>query len=69
MKVQRESFYRCVYSSPSVERVGHVCAWDAREAVQLFSTELRSEGVGERGTIRVTPLASDGSDRTSAYRP
>lgn len=50
---QRESVFRCVYSSPSSERIGHIRAWDAEEAVQLFRLELHSDGVDEGGTIRV----------------
>jgi hypothetical protein len=68
MKISRESFYRCVFSSPSSERVAHVRAWDAGEAVQLFRSELQSDGVAERGTIRVFTSA-DGEAERAAYRP
>jgi hypothetical protein len=68
MKMQRESFYRCVFSSPQSERVAHVRAWDADEAVQLFRSELRSDGVEERGTIRVFPYG-EGEAEQGAYRP
>lgn len=60
MQVKRESFYRCIFSSPRSRRVAHVRAWDADEAEQLFRTELRTDGVDERGTIEVVPL-----DRTA----
>ncbi len=53
MTVQRESVFRCVFSSELSERVGHIRAWDAEEAVQLFRVELQSDGVQEHGTIRV----------------
>lgn len=53
MKVQRESVFRCVFSSRSSVRVAHIRAWDEEEAIQLFRSELRAEGVGERGTFRV----------------
>lgn len=68
MRVSRESFYRCVFSSPQSERVAHVRAWDAGEAVQLFRSELRSDGVEERGTIRVFSSGDDEPER-AAYRP
>ena len=68
MQVKRESFFRCVFTSPSSRRVAHVRAWDAGEAVQLFRTELRTEGVEERGTIQVRSF--DESDRERGeYRP
>jgi hypothetical protein len=59
MLEKRESFYRCVFSSPRSRRVAHVRAWDADEALQLFRTELRADGVDERGAIEVR--AFDGS--------
>lgn len=68
MTVQRESFYRCTFSSPQSRRVAHVRAWDAGEAVQLFRTELRTDGVRERGTIEVTDFGGDDA-RHAAYRP
>lgn len=68
MKTQRESFFRCVYSSSHERRVAHVRAWDAGEAAQLFRTELRSDGVAERGTIEVFPFGASEAER-SAYRP
>ena len=68
MKMQRESFYRCVFSSSHERRIAHVRAWDAGEAVQLFRTELKSDGVEERGTIEVFPFGSEEAER-SAYRP
>lgn len=68
MKVSRESFYRCVFSSPKSERVAHVRAWDASEAIQLFRSELHSDGVHERGTIRVFTTGDDEA-RRALYRP
>ncbi len=68
MKVSRESFYRCVFSSPKEERVAHVRAWDAGEALQLFRSELHSDGVEERGTIRVFGSGDD-EPRRAPYRP
>jgi hypothetical protein len=62
MQVNRESFYRCIFSSPYSRRVAHVRAWDESEALQLFRTELRADGVHERGTFEVFPMhrASEG---------
>ena len=68
MKVSRESFFRCVFSSPKSERVAHVRAWDADEAVQLFRSELKSDGVEERGTIQVFPFGDELAG-SAAYRP
>jgi len=68
MNFTRESFYRCVFSSPRSERVAHVRAWDAGEAVQLFRSELASEGVAERGTIRVFS-SGEAEARRAPYRP
>ena len=45
MTPDRESFFRCTFSSPRRTSVAHVAAWDAREAVQLFSAELRDYAV------------------------
>ncbi len=68
MRIKRESFYRCIFTSPRSRRVAHVRAWDAREAVQLFRTELETDGVEERGTIQVLPL-DESSEQRAAYRP
>jgi hypothetical protein len=69
MKEKRESFYRCVFSSPRSRRVAHVRAWDAGEAVQLFRTELRADGVDERGAIEVLPFGGAGDGQRADYRP
>ena len=66
MKVQRESVFRCTFSSPDSRFVGHVRAWDADEAAQLFQAELRTDGVEERGTIEVTEL---GGGAAEAHAP
>lgn len=68
MQAKRESFYRCVFTSPRSRRVAHVRAWDPGEAVQLFRTELRTDGVDERGTIEVHPFGDGGGER-AAYQP
>ncbi len=67
MSAKRESFYRCVFESPDSRRVGHVSAWDAEEAVQLFRSELRTEGVDERGTIGVLRIGDSGDEQRTAY--
>jgi len=67
MKVQRESIYRCTFSSPDSRLVGHVRAWDADEAAQLFQAELRTEGFDERGTIEVTELGGGAQEAHAAY--
>jgi hypothetical protein len=68
MTPERETFFRCTFSSPRRTSVAHVSAWDAREAVQLFSAELRGEGVGEPGTIEVAPLGGRRTTRAK-YDP
>jgi DNA replicative helicase MCM subunit Mcm2 (Cdc46/Mcm family) len=68
MKATRESFYRCTFNSTRSRRVAHVRAWDAGEAVQLFRTELKTDGVDERGTIEVTGMRG-GEEEHAAYRP
>jgi hypothetical protein len=62
-----DSFFRCVFSSPESERTAHVRAWNASDAVQLFRSELLSDGVEERGTIRVSSF-SDDEARRAPYR-
>lgn len=38
--MHRESVYVCTYTTAATEHVGQVCAWDAREAAELFAREL-----------------------------
>jgi hypothetical protein len=68
MTPERETFFRCTFSSPRRTSVAHIAAWDAGEAVQLFEAELRDEGVGERGTIEVASLGGAQTKRAK-YRP
>jgi hypothetical protein len=65
---QRETFFRCTFSSPRGDRVGHVRAWDPGEAIQLFAIELQGEGVAEAGTIEVADVRGDVRSRAD-YRP
>jgi len=67
MNVQRELFYRCTFTSPGSRVVGHVRAWDADEAAQLFQAELRTDGVDERGTIEVVELGGGAAEAHAAY--
>ncbi len=69
MNAQRESFFRCTFSSESSHRVAHVRAWDAGEAVQLFRTELKVDGVDERGTIEVSDLDGTLEPKRARYTP
>lgn len=69
MLEKRESFYRCIFSSPRSRRVAHVRAWDADEALQLFRTELRADGVDERGAIEVSAFDGSGAGAPADYRP
>jgi hypothetical protein len=68
MAAQRESLFRCTFSSSGLRRVAHVSAWDHEDAVQLFHAELQGDGVDEAGTIEVEPLAGT-SRRLAEYRP
>ncbi len=68
MVAQRETFFRCTFTSPGVRRIAHVSAWDDDDAVQLFQAELQGEGVDEAGTIEVVPLTGT-SRRRAEYRP
>lgn len=68
MTPERETFFRCTFSSPRRTSVAHIAAWDAGEAVQLFEAELRDEGVGERGMIEVASLGGAQTKRAK-YRP
>ncbi|HVO21784.1 MAG TPA: hypothetical protein VMU15_21210 [Anaeromyxobacter sp.] len=67
MKVQRELFYRCIFSSPDSRLVAHVRAWDADEAAQLFQAELRTDGVEEHGTIEVVEIGAGAEEAHAAY--
>ncbi len=69
MQEKRESFYRCIFSSPRSRRVAHVRAWDAGEALQLFRTELEADGVDERGAIEVWAFDGSGAGERADYRP
>ncbi|MFT3912995.1 MAG: hypothetical protein QM704_02580 [Anaeromyxobacteraceae bacterium] len=68
MTVERETLFRCTFSSPVRTTTAHLAAWDAGEAVQLFSEELRGEGVGERGSIEVAALSGNEKKR-AAFKP
>jgi len=68
MPSKRESIYRCVFSSPGLQRVAHVRAWDADEAAELFQTELRADGYQKRGAIEVTLSSRARNTTTCAAR-
>lgn len=53
MTATREAVFECTYASAASQRIAHVRAWDAGEAVELFAHELRAEGVQQSGTISV----------------
>ena len=64
-----ESSFQCQFDSPSGRCVVHVRAWDAEEALQLFVTELRAEGVEEAGDVVVSPLHGRGGGPRARLRP
>ncbi len=41
--MHRESIYVCTYTDGEDEHVGHVRAWDDREAAELFACEMEIE--------------------------
>jgi hypothetical protein len=52
----RELLFVCEFESRCERRIGHVRAWDAREAQELFLAELRADGVTEPGDVTVAPV-------------
>jgi hypothetical protein len=52
----RESSFECQFDSVSRHRVARIRAWDAKEALELFETELRLDGVEEAGEVVVAPV-------------
>ena len=65
MQTKRETFYRCTFTSPSGRQVAHVRAWDLEEARQLFKSELRAEGITERGRVEVERLGEPSEPQTA----
>jgi hypothetical protein len=57
MSTLREKIYRCTLVTRSRRLVGHVRAWDDREAALLFREELARTGVAARGSILVKDLS------------
>jgi hypothetical protein len=58
----RESVFVCTYGSGEAEHIGHVVAWDDREAAELFAREIELEPdvVDVRvSEIRVVPAAGE----------
>jgi hypothetical protein len=64
----RESSFQCQFDSASRRRTGHVRAWDAKEALQLFMVELRADGVDEAGDVVVSPLRGGRGSRARIRR-
>ncbi|WP_242333248.1 MULTISPECIES: hypothetical protein [Anaeromyxobacter] len=54
----RESVFVCSYGAEGAEHVGHVLAWDDREAAELFARELEPD-VGE---VRVADIRVESVD-------
>jgi hypothetical protein len=52
----REACFECEFFSGSCRRVARVHAWDAKEACQLFVTELRADGIEDAGEVVVSPI-------------
>ena len=63
-----ESSFQCQFDSRSRRCVVRVRAWDAEEALQLFVTELRAEGVAEAGDVVVSPLQGRGGGSRARLR-
>ncbi len=64
----RESSFQCQFESGTRRRVAHVCAWDAKEATELFEAELRADGVDEEGEVVVSPIAGGRKSRRRLLR-
>lgn len=64
--MKREAVFECTYASEARQCTAYVCAWDAREAVELFAGELRADGVADRGEISAR-ARGDSKPATSAY--
>jgi hypothetical protein len=53
----RESIFACTYGSGRTELVGHVLAWDDREAAELFAREIELDvGDVRASDVRVEPV-------------
>jgi hypothetical protein len=52
----RELLFVCEFQSRYERRIGHVRAWDAGEARELFLAELRADGVAAPGDVKVAPV-------------
>jgi hypothetical protein len=56
MSTRREKIYRCTMVTRGRTYLGHVRAWDEREAVLIFREELELTGVTVRGAIQATDV-------------
>jgi hypothetical protein len=61
-RMLRESVFVCRYGSGETEHVGHVVAWDDREAAELFAREIELEPDAadvRASEIRVVPAVGE----------
>ena len=66
--MSRERVFECTFSTDTTQRVGHVVAWDAGEAADLFADRLEVERIAERGVIAVRDTAGRVAERTQFPR-
>ncbi len=64
----RESSFECQFESASGRRVARIRAWDAQEALQLFVSELRADGVDEEGEVVAAPVSGGRRSRAHVRR-
>jgi len=67
--MHRESIFVCTYTAGDGELVAHVCAWDDREAAELFAREMELESHAPAisiADIRVRPAQAVGHARAAA---
>ena len=66
--MSRERVFECTFSTDPTQRVGHVVAWAAGEAADLFADRLEVERIVERGVIAVRDAAGRVAGRASFPR-
>ena len=62
MSIKRERFFTCSFSSARREVNGHVRAWSASDATDVFLREISEGGTVEDGTVDVS------DERGRSYR-
>ena len=66
MAAKHESVFVCTHVSASRRIAVRVLAWDAREALESFTSDLRRAGALGRGRIRIAGPSTSGKPRGGA---